>query len=92
MSASHDMPPMALTSACVTEAPMNSLSGARNEWTLIWSSGAISVSMSITGVPASIIFCTGWVSVPMPNAWIATKSHFCEAILSMAARCLTASS
>ena len=71
---------------------MNSLSGARNEWTLIWSSGAISVSMSITGMPASIIFCTGWVSVPMPNAWMATKSHFCEAMLSIAARCLTASS
>ena len=71
---------------------MNSLSGARKEWTLIWSSGAISVSMSITGVPASIIFCTGWVRVPMPNAWIATKSHFCEAMLSIAARCFTASS
>ncbi len=54
--------------------------------------GAISVSMSITGVPASIIFCTGWVSVPMPKAWMATKSHFCEAMLSTAARCLTASS
>src|SRR5215831_8029612 len=48
--------------------------------------------MSITGVPPSIIFCTGWVSVPMPKAWIATKSHFCEAMLSIAARCLTASS
>ena len=71
---------------------MNSLSGARKEWTLIWSSGAISVSMSITGMPASIIFCTGWVRVPMPNAWMATKSHFCEAMLSIAARCLTASS
>lgn len=48
--------------------------------------------MSMTGVPASIIFCTGWVSVPMPNAWMATKSHFWEAMLSIAARCLTASS
>ena len=28
----------------------------------------------------------------MPNAWMATKSHFCEAMLSIAARCLTASS
>src|ERR1043166_689672 len=54
--------------------------------------GAISVSMSMTGVPALIIFCTGWVRVPMPNAWMATKSHFCEAMLSMAARCFTASS
>ena len=58
----------------------------------IWSSGAISVSMSMTGMPASIIFLTGAVSVPMPNAWIATKSHFWDAMLSMAARCLTASS
>ncbi len=48
--------------------------------------------MSMTGVPASIIFCTGWVSVPMPKAWMATKSHFCDAMLSIAARCLTASS
>src|SRR6476620_801500 len=48
--------------------------------------------MSITGMPASIILFTGWVSVPMPNAWMATKSHFCEAMLSIAARCLTASS
>ena len=48
--------------------------------------------MSMTGMPASIIFCTGWVSVPMPKAWMATKSHFCEAMLSIAARCLTASS
>ena len=31
--------------------------------------------MSITGIPASIIFCTGWVSVPMPKAWMATKSQ-----------------
>src|SRR5579883_530131 len=81
-----------VTSACVTAEPMNSLSGARKACTLIFSSGAISVSMSITGMPASIIFCTGWVSVPMPNAWIATKSHFCDAMLSIAARCLTASS
>ena len=44
------------------------------------------------GMPASIIFCTGAVSVPIPKAWIATKSHFWEAMLSMAARCLTASS
>jgi hypothetical protein len=80
------------TSACVTDAPMNSLSGARKLWTLILSRGAISVSISITGVPASIIFCTGWVSVPIPNAWMATKSHFCEAMLSTAVRCLTASS
>ncbi len=28
----------------------------------------------------------------MPNAWMATKSHFCEAMSSIAARCLTASS
>ena len=28
----------------------------------------------------------------MPKAWIATKSHFCEAMLSMAARCLGAAS
>ena len=41
------------------------------------SSGAISVSMSMTGMPASIILLTGAVSVPMPNAWMATKSHFC---------------
>ncbi len=56
------------------------------------SSGAISVSMSMTGMPASIILLTGWVSVPMPKAWMATKSHFCEAMLSMAARCLGAES
>ena len=43
-------------------------------------------------MPASIIFLTGSVSVPMPNAWIATKSHFCEAMLSIAARCLVADS
>ena len=48
--------------------------------------------MSMTGMPASIIFLTGSVSVPMPNAWIATKSHFCEAMLSIAARCLVADS
>ena len=85
-------PPIASTSAWVTEAPMNSLSGARKLWTLIWSSGAISVSMSITGVPASIILFTGSVSVPMPKAWMATKSHFWDAMLSMAARCLVAPS
>ena len=56
------------------------------------SSGAISVSMSMTGMPASIILLTGAVRVPMPNAWMATKSHFCDAILSIAERCLTASS
>src|SRR5258707_22321 len=83
------LPALALASAWVTEAPMNSLSGARKEWTLICSSGAISVSMSMTGMPASIIFWTGWVRVPMPNAWMATKSHFCDAMLSMLARCLT---
>src|SRR6185437_6407892 len=44
------------------------------------------------GMPASIILLTGAVRVPMPNAWMATKSHFCEAMLSIAARCLTASS
>ena len=71
---------------------MNSLFGARKVRTLIVSSGAISVSMSMTGMPASIILLTGAVSVPMPNAWMATKSHFCEAMLSIAARCLTASS
>ena len=43
-------------------------------------------------MPASIIFLTGSVSVPMPKAWIATKSHFCEAMLSIAARCLVADS
>ena len=86
------LPPILVTSAWVTAEPMNSLSGARKLCTLILSSGAISVSMSMTGVPASIIFCTGWVSVPMPKAWMATKSHFCEAMLSIAARCLTASS
>ena len=48
--------------------------------------------MSITGMPASIICFTGSVSVPMPNAWIATKSHCCEAMLSIAARCLVAES
>src|SRR5271166_517913 len=85
-------PLIALTSAWVTEAPMNSLSGARNVRTLIVSSGAISVSMSMTGMPASIILLTGAVNVPMPKAWMATKSHFCEAMLSIAARCLTASS
>ena len=53
------LPPMASTSACVTEAPMNSLSGARKLCTSILSSGAISVSMSITGMPASIILFTG---------------------------------
>ena len=53
------LPPIAVTSAWVTAEPMNSLSGARKVWTLIWSSGAISVSMSMTGMPASIIFCTG---------------------------------
>ena len=52
----------------VTDAPMNSLSGARNVNTLIVSSGAISVSMSITGMPESIILLTGAVSVPMPKA------------------------
>src|SRR5579875_2617090 len=46
----------------------------------------------MTGMPASIIFFTGVVSVPMPNAWMATKSHFCEAMLSIAARCLGAES
>ena len=71
---------------------MNTLSGASKVRTLIVSSGAISVSMSMTGIPASIILLTGAVSVPMPNAWMATKSHFCEAMLSIAARCLTASS
>ena len=86
------LPPSLATSAWVTDAPMNSLSGARKLWTLILSSGAISVSMSITGMPASIIFFTGSVSVPMPKAWMATKSHFCEAMLSIAARCLAASS
>src|SRR3984885_14810062 len=85
-------PLMASTRAWVTDAPMNSLFGARKVSTLIVSSGAISVSRSMTGIPASIILLTGAVSVPMPNACIATKSHFCEAMLSIAARCLTASS
>jgi hypothetical protein len=71
---------------------MNSLSGAIKLWTLIESSGAISVSMSTTGMPLSIILFTGAVNVPMPNAWIATKSHFCEAMLSIAARCFCAAS
>src|SRR5262245_755095 len=48
--------------------------------------------MSMTGVPLSIIAWTGCVSVPIPKAWIATKSQSCEAMLSIAARCLTASS
>ena len=82
-------PLMASTNAWVTHLPMNSLSGARKVRTSIESSGAISVSMSMTGIPASIILLTGAVSVPMPNAWMATKSHFCEAILSIAARCVT---
>src|SRR5262245_28207785 len=86
------LPPSLLTRAWVTDAPMNSLSGARKVCTLIESSGAISVSMSITGVPASIILFTGAVRVPMPKAWMATKSHCWEAMLSMAARCFTASS
>ena len=81
-----------MTKACVTVDPMKILSGARKLWTLMVSSGAISVSMSITGMPASIILLTGWVSLPMPKAWMATKSHFWDAMLSMAARCLTASS
>ena len=85
-------PLIASTNDCVTDAPMNSLSGARKLWTLIESSGAISVSMSMTGMPASIIRLTGAVKVPMPNAWIATKSHFCEAMLSIAARCFCAAS
>ena len=85
-------PLIALTSAWVTDAPMNSLSGAMKVCTLMVSSGAISVSMSMTGMPASIILLTGAVRVPMPNAWMATKSHFCDAMSSIAARCLTASS
>ena len=39
--------------------------------------------MSMTGMPASIIFCTGAVRVPIPKAWMATKSHFCDAMLSI---------
>jgi hypothetical protein len=35
---------------------------------VIVSSGAISVSMSMTGIPASIILLTGAFRVPMPNA------------------------
>src|SRR3984957_9581329 len=81
-----------VTSACVTAEPMNTLSGARKVRTLIVSSGAISVSMSMTGMPASIILLTGAVNVPMPKAWIATKSHFWEAMLSIAARCFCAAS
>ena len=69
---------------------MNSLSGARKLCTSMLSSGAISVSMSITGTPESIIFFTGAVSVPMPNAWIATKSHFWLDMFSTALRCLVA--
>ena len=83
---------MAVTRAWVTDAPMNSLSGARKLWTLMLSSGAIRVSMSMTGMPASIILLTGAVSVPMPKAWIATKSHFCCAMSSIAARCFGADS
>ena len=49
------LPPIAVTRAWVIEAPMNSLSGARKVWTLIVSSGAISVSRSMTGMPLSII-------------------------------------
>ena len=71
---------------------MNSLSGARKLCTSISSSGAISVSMSMTGTPAWIIFSTGAVSVPMLKGWMATKSHFWFAMSSIAARCLASES
>ncbi len=48
--------------------------------------------MAITGMPASIIFLIGSISVPMPKVWIATKSQVWVAMLSIAARCLVADS
>ena len=38
--------------------------------------------MSITGIPAAIILTTGSVIVLMSTAWMATKSHFSDAISS----------
>ena len=71
---------------------MKTLSGAMKVWSASWPSGAIMVSMAMTGVPPSITFLTGSLSVPMPKVWMATKSHFCVAMLSIAARCLVAES
>ena len=86
------LPPIAVISCWVTTEPIATLSGAMKVVMSIVPSGAISVSMPITGMPASIIFLTGSVSVPMPKLWIATKSHCCEAMLSIDARCLVAPS
>ena len=48
--------------------------------------------MSITGIPASIILTTGAVIVSMSTAWMATKSHFSDAISSTRASCFVADS
>src|SRR5262245_8802006 len=48
--------------------------------------------MAMIGMPASMIFCTGSVKDPTDWAWMATKSHFRDAISWIAARCFTASS
>ena len=68
------------------------LSGAMKVVMSMVPGGAISVSIAMTGMPASIILLIGSVSVPMPKLWIATKSHCCEAMLSIDARCLVAAS
>ena len=52
----------------------------------------MSVSMSMTGTPALIIFSTGAFKVSMLKGWMATKSHFWFAMSSIAASCLASES
>ena len=76
----------------VTTEPIITLSGAMKVCSASWPSGAIIVSMAMTGVPESITFLIGSLSVPMPKVCSATKSHFWVARLSTAERCLVADS
>ena len=85
-------PPIDLNRASAVTAPIITLSGAMKVWIASWPSGAIMVSIAITGVPASITLLIGSFSVPMPKVWRATKSHFCVARLSTVARCFVADS
>ena len=53
------LPPIAVDQRLGHRRAHELVVGRRKLWTLILSSGAISVSMSMTGMPASIIFLTG---------------------------------
>ena len=70
------LPPIVFMISLVTTEPMKTLSGAMKVCSASWPSGAIIVSMAITGVPASITFLIGSFSVPMPKVWMRHEIPF----------------